>query len=94
MYWIFLGVIVGAICYLMMIILVFIENHRQNRGKIEQTIIDIKRLDSQLSESEKARMEAESRTAKLEEESLEYEQKISELHHKINQSMPANQQSA
>ena len=86
--WIFLGIIIGAISYLMIIILGFIEQHRDNKEKIEQTVIDIKRIEAQFSESEKARMEAENRTAKLETEALEYEQKISELHHKINQSMP------
>ena len=89
MNWVFLGIIVGAIAYLMLIIFGFIEKHREGRGKIEQTQIDIKRLETQLAESEKARVEAETRTAKLEEESLEIEQKVSELHHKINSVLPS-----
>lgn len=88
MYWLFLGISIGAIIYLTMIILGFLEDHKQSREKIEQTEIDIKRLEHQYSESEKARMEAENRSAKLEEEALKYEQDISELHTKINDSMP------
>lgn len=89
MNWIFLGIIVGAIAYLMLVIFSFIEKHREGREKIEQTQIDIKRLETQLGESEKARMEAENRTARLEEESLGIEHRVSELHHKINSALPA-----
>ncbi|MGA1199066.1 MAG: hypothetical protein ACO36I_21450 [Candidatus Latescibacterota bacterium] len=89
MNWLFLGIAIGAIIYLAMVIIGFLEDHRESREKIEQTEIDIKRLELQFSESEKARNEAENRTAKLEEEALKYEQDISELHTKINSSMPA-----
>ena len=89
MNWLFLGIAIGAIIYLAMIIIGFLEDHRESREKIEQTEIDIKRLELQFSESEKARNEAESRTAKLEEEALKYEQDISELHTKINSAMPS-----
>lgn len=89
MNWLFLGIAIGAIIYLAMVIIGFLEDHRESREKIEQTEIDIKRLELQFSESEKARNEAENRTAKLEEEGLKYEQDISELHTKINSAMPS-----
>jgi len=88
MTWLFMGIIAGSIGYLAMVILGFIEKNRENREKIEKTLIDIKRLENQFSESEKARIDAEERTAVLEREGLEYEQDISELHHKINSVMP------
>jgi len=87
--WLFLGIAIGAIIYLALVIIGFLEDHRESREKIEQTEIDIKRLELQFSESEKARNEAENRTAKLEEEGLKYEQEISELHAKINSAMPS-----
>ena len=88
MNWLFLGIIAGAIGYLAMVFLDFLEKHRENRDKIEQSQIDIKRLENQFSESEKARIDAEERTAALEKEGLEFEHKISELHHEINSVMP------
>jgi chromosome segregation ATPase len=91
MNWLFLGIIAGAIGYLAMVLLGFFEKHRENRDKIEQTQIDIKRLENQFSESEKARIDAEERTATLEKEGLEYEQEISELHHNINRMMPSDE---
>lgn len=90
MNWLFLGIIAGSIGYLAMVLLGFFEKHRENRDKIEQTEIDIKRLENQFSESEKARTDAEERTAVLETEGLETEQKISELHHNINHMMPSD----
>jgi hypothetical protein len=93
-YWLFLAISIGAIIYLTMIILGFLEDHKQRRNKIEQTEIDINRLEHQFSESEKARTEAENRSAKLEEESLKYEQDISELHTKITDSMPKQDKEA
>jgi len=90
MNWLFLGIIAVTIGYLAMVILGFFENHRENREKIEQTLIDIKRVESQFSESEKARTNAEERTADLEKESLKNEQPASELHHKIKSAMPSN----
>lgn len=89
MNWLFLGIAIGAIIYLALVIIGFLEDHKESREKIEQTEIDIKRLELQFSESEKARNEAENRTAKLEEEALKYEQDISELHTKINSAMPS-----
>lgn len=88
MNWVFVGVSIGAIVYLAMVILGFLDDRRESVEKIEQTEIDIKRLEHQFSESEKARIEAENRTAKLEEEALKFEQDISELHTKINSAMP------
>ena len=55
MNWVFLGIIVGAIAYLMLIIFGFIEKHREGRGKIEQTQIDIKQLETQLAAPESLR---------------------------------------
>lgn len=86
--WLFLGIAIGALIYLALVIIGFLEDHKESREKIEQTVIDIKRLEHQFSESEKARIEAENRTATLEEEALKYEQDISELHTKINNAMP------
>ena len=88
MKWIFFGIMLGAIAYLILIILGFIEKHRENREKIEQTEIDIRRLKAQLTESEHARKEAETRTANLEAEALEHEQEVSDLHQKINNALP------
>ena len=82
---------VGAITYLMMIILSFVEQHRESRARLEQTQIDIKRLENHLSESEHARLEAEARTNSLKEEALEYESQISTLHQKIKDAMPSEQ---
>ena len=94
MNWIFLGIMVGAIAYLMMIVLSFVEEHRESRGRLEQTQIDIKRLEDQLSESEHARLEAEARTNSLEEEALEYESQISALHQKIKDAMPSEEKAS
>ena len=85
---------VGAITYLMMIVLSFVEQHRESRGRLEQTQIDIKRLEDQLSESEHARLEAEARTNGLEEEALEYESEISTLHQKIKDAMPSEEKAS
>ena len=65
MTWLFWGIIAGAIAYQAMVLLGFIEQHRESRDIIEQTQIDIKRLENQFSESEKARIDAEERTAAL-----------------------------
>lgn len=89
MNWLFLGIAIGALIYLALVIIGFLEDHRESREKIEQTVIDIKRLEHQFAESEKARTDAEDRTAKLEEEALKYEQDTSELHTKINNAMPS-----
>lgn len=88
MNWISLGVMVGCIVYLAVIILNFLEKYRENKDRIEQTLIDIHRLEDQLKESEQARTGAESRTAQLEEEGLSLEQQVSELHQKINAAIP------
>ena len=88
MNWVMLGVIVGSIAYLAQIILSFVDDYREKRERIEQTVIDIKRLESQLDESEHSRMEAEARTAKLEEEALLCEQEISELQGEISERLP------
>ena len=88
MNWVLLAVMVGAIGYLMMIILSFLEQYREIKTKIEKTMIDLERVEAQLKESEHARIEAESRSAKLEEEALVTEQQVSELHHKINAAIP------
>ncbi len=94
MNWIFLGVMVGSIVYLVVIILAFIESFKESRAKIEQTEIDINRLSDQLDESEHARTEAENRTATLEEESLHLEHEITELHQRINSAMPSGQEAS
>ena len=92
--WIFLGVMVGSIVYLVVIILAFVESFKESRAKIEQTEIDIKRLGDQLDESEHARNEAENRTATLEEEALHLEHEITELHQKINSAIPSSQEAS
>ena len=88
MNWISLGVMVGCIVYLAVILLNFLEKFRENRERIEQTLIDIHRIEDQLKESEHARTEAESRKAKLEEDALSLEQQVSELHQKISAAIP------
>ena len=88
MNWLFLAIAIGVIAYLAVLIIGFLEDHRTSREKIEQTEIDLRRIELQLAESEKARNEAETRTANLEEEGLKYEQDISELHAKIASAMP------
>ncbi len=88
MNWIFLGVMVGSLAYLAQILLGFLEKYRQGKEKVEQSLIDLKRVEDQLEESERARTEAEGRAAKLEEEQLLYEQQISELTQKINARLP------
>ena len=91
MNWIFLGVIVGSLAYLAQILLGFMEKYRQSKERLEQSLIDLKRVESQLEESERARTEAEGRAAKLEEEQLLYEQEISELTQKINSRLPKSE---
>ncbi|MDA0748763.1 MAG: hypothetical protein O2954_19775 [bacterium] len=88
MNWIFLGVIVGSIVYLTQIILSYLENSRASRDRIEQTLIDLDRLEAQLRESEHARSDGETRAAKLEEEALLLEQEISELQAQVTGLMP------
>ena len=88
MNWIFLGVIVGSLAYLAQILLSFLDKYRQSKEKVEQSLIDLKRVEDQLEESERARTEAEGRAAKLEEELLLYEQQVSELTQKINAKLP------
>lgn len=88
MNWVMLGIIVGAIVYLGQIILSFLDDYREKKARIEQTVIDIKRLETQLAESEHARSEAEARTAKLEEEALLCEQEISEIQQEISSRLP------
>ena len=91
MSWLFLGISIGAIVYLATIILGFLDDHRESREKIEQTEIDLRRIEHQFSESEKARIEAENRSAKLEEDALKFEQDSSELHAKIASAMPSKE---
>jgi septal ring factor EnvC (AmiA/AmiB activator) len=86
--WIFLGVIVGSLAYLAQILLGFLDKYRQSKDRVEQSLIDLKRVESQLEESERARTEAEGRAAKMEEELLLHEQEISELTQKINARIP------
>ena len=88
MKWIFIGVIIGTIAYLAQILVSFLENYRDSNSKIEQSLIDLNRIEEQLEESERPRVEAESRANKLEEESLLYEQQISEIQQKINSRLP------
>ncbi len=88
MNWIFMGVIIGAIAYLAQILLSFLEKYRDRKGKLEQSLIDLSRVEELLEESEHARTEAESRANKLEEESLLYEQQISEIQQQINSRLP------
>jgi hypothetical protein len=88
MNWVLLGIIVGSIAYLAQIILSFLGDYREKKARIEQTVIDIRRLESQLAESEHARSEAESRSAKLEEEALLCEQEISGIQQEISSRMP------
>jgi uncharacterized coiled-coil DUF342 family protein len=86
--WVFVGIMIGSIAYLMLIVLTFVENHREGKAKIEQTSMDMQRVDIQLNESEHARKEAEDRAQKLKEEALEYEQEITEIQYKIRAAMP------
>ena len=86
--WVFVCIMIGSIAYLMLIVLTFVENHREGKAKIEQTSMDMQRVDIQLNESEHARKEAEDRAQKLEEEALEYEQEITEIQYKIRAAMP------
>ena len=88
--WIFLGIILGALAYLVQILLSFLEKYREGKAKIEQSQIDVHRLEKQLKESEHSRTETEDRAAKLEEEVLLYEQQVSELNHKIRSSIPSS----
>ena len=92
--WIFLGVILGALAYLVQIILSFIEKYKEGKANNEQGLIDLQRLDNQLKESEHSRMETEDRAAKLEEEVLLYEQQASELNQKIRNAMPSSRESS
>ena len=86
--WIAIAIIIGSICYLFVIVRSFMKKHRESRDRIEQTLIDIQRLETQLKESEQARTGTEDRGAKLEEESLTMEQEISALQQKINAAIP------
>jgi chromosome segregation ATPase len=88
MNWVMLGIIIGSIAYLAQVILSFMDEYREKKARVEQTAIDIKRLEAQLAESEHARSEAEGRTTKLEEEALLAEQEISEIQQEINSRMP------
>lgn len=86
--WVFVGIMVGSIAYLALIVLAFVETHRENKAKILQTRSDVERVDEQLRESEHARREAEERASKLEQEALQYEQQNTELQSKIRLAMP------
>lgn len=88
MKWIFISVIMGTIAYLAQILMNFLEKYRDSNGKIEQSLIDLNRIEGQLEEAERARVEAESRANMLEEESLLYEQQISEIQQKFNSRLP------
>jgi septal ring factor EnvC (AmiA/AmiB activator) len=88
MNWVMLGIIIGSIAYLAQVALSFLDEYRQKKARVEQTAIDIKRLESQLAESEHARSEAEGRSTKLEEEALLAEQEISEIQQEISGRMP------
>jgi septal ring factor EnvC (AmiA/AmiB activator) len=89
--WIFLGVIIGSIAYLAQIVLSFMDSYRTAKDRIEQSLKDLERIETQLDESEHARNEAESRSAKFEEETLLLEQEISELQGKINSMLPKSE---
>ena len=89
--WIFLGVVIGSIIYLAQIFLRFLDAYRENKEKIEQSLIDLERIETQLDESEHARVEAENRVAKSNEEALLLEQEISELQTKINSMLPKSE---
>ncbi len=89
MNWVFLAVTIFCLAYLMLIIVSFVEQYKNNKEKVEQTVIDIKRLESQLKESEHARLEAEKRTTDMESEALNLESQTSELHQRINEKMPS-----
>ncbi|HAA76362.1 TPA: hypothetical protein DCE37_14695 [Candidatus Latescibacteria bacterium] len=51
----FVGIVIGSIAYLALTDLAFVENYREGKVKIEQTKLDVDRLDEQLQESEHAR---------------------------------------
>tara|TARA_A100001037_G_C15024633_1_gene578031 strand:+ start:416 stop:583 length:168 start_codon:yes stop_codon:yes gene_type:complete len=53
--WVFIGIVIGSIAYLALTDLAFVENYREGKAKIEQTKLDVDRLDEQLQESEHAR---------------------------------------
>jgi hypothetical protein len=89
--WIFLGVVIGSIAYLAQIVLSFMDSYRGAKEKIEQSLIDLERIETQLDESEHARNEAESRSAKFDEEALLLEQENSELQSKINSMLPKSE---
>ena len=91
---VFLGVIVGSIGYLTLILIGFVEEFREGRAKLEQSLIDLERLEDQLKESEPSRTEAESRTAKFAEEALLLEQQASEIQQNINDAIPTRSGSA
>lgn len=91
---VFLGVIVGSIGYLTLILVSFVEQFREGKAKLEQRMIDLQRLEDQLKESEHSRTEAESRTAKFEEEALLLEQQASEIQQKINNAIPTRSETA
>jgi len=86
--WIAVAIIIGSVFYLVVIVRSFAEKHRESKDRIEQTLIDMNRLETQLKESEHARAEAEERGSKLDEESLKLEQEISELQQQVNAYLP------
>ena len=86
--WTFLGVIIGSIAYLAQIVLSFMDSYRGAKERIEQSLIDLKRIEQQVKESEHSRNEAEGRSAEFEEEALLLEQAIPELQTKINDKLP------
>ena len=89
--WIFLGVSIGSVAYLAQIILSFADSYRVSRDRIDQSLIDLERIETQLEESEHARNEAETRSAKSQEETLMLELEISELQTKINSMLPKSE---
>ena len=56
--WMFLGVSIGSVAYLAQIILSFADSYRVSRDRIEQSLIDLERIETQLEKSEHARNEA------------------------------------
>lgn len=93
MQWVFLGIIVGSIAFLAQVVLGFLESYREARARNEEDHIHILRLEDQLKESEHARIEAEDRSSKFEEESLLLEQRMSALQEKIRALLPTSQRS-
>ena len=75
--WIFLGVIIGSIAYLAQIVLSFMDSYRGAKERIEQSLIDLERIEQQVEESEHSRNEAEGKSVKFGDRLLE--QAIPEL---------------